>query len=142
MRKGVDGRIFYKNFARAIVSRSPWLREPIRKLNLCLGFIWRSQPRRIHSPTIWRVPRPLMLITLAQRSKLLKAQVRPKRTEVAQKLMALSEAYSRSTNEPSFSALWWLARLLNVLMVSAPHAQSGTLREPLLVRQGTVHSPQ
>ena len=62
-----------------------------------------------------------MLITLAQRSKLLKAQVRPKRTEVAQKLMALSEAYSRSTNEPSFSALWWLARLLNVLMVFEHH---------------------
>ena len=56
--------------------------------------------------------------------------------------MALSEAYSASTNEPSFSALWWLAMWLNVLMVSAPHAQSGTLREPLLVRLVTSHNPQ
>jgi hypothetical protein len=31
--------------------------------------------------------------------------------------MATSEAYSASTNEPSFVGLWWLARLLNVLMV-------------------------
>ena len=79
----------------------------------------------------WRVPRPLMLLASRQaENSLLQAQVRPKRTEVAQKLMALSEAYSASTNVPSFSALWWLARLLNVLMVSAPHVQSGTLREP------------
>ena len=63
-----------------------------------------------------------MLLTLAQRSKLLKAQVRLKRTEVAQKLLPLSETYSASTNVPSFSALWWLARLLNVLMGFEHHS--------------------
>jgi len=60
---------------------------------------------------------------------------------MAQKFMALSEACSASTNLPSIAGLWWLAMWLNVLMVSAPQAQSGTLREPLLVRllkQGTI----
>ena len=40
---------------------------------------------------------------------------------VAQKLLALSKAYVASTNEPSFSALWWLAMWLNVLMVLLIH---------------------
>jgi hypothetical protein len=60
---------------------------------------------------------------------------------MAQKFMATSEAYVASVSLPSFVGLWWLARLLNGLMVSAPHAQSGTLREPLLVhllKQGTI----
>ena len=54
-----------------------------------LGFVRGYQRGRIHLSIFWRVPHPLMPLTLAQRSKLLKAQVRPKRTEVAQKLTAL-----------------------------------------------------
>ena len=56
---------------------------------------------------------------------------------MAQKFMALSEAYSAPTNVPSFSALWWLARLLNGLMVSAPHVHSVNLREPFPIPQVT-----
>ena len=40
---------------------------------------------------------------------------------MTQKFMALSEAYNASTNEPSFVGLWWLTRLLNVLMVFEHH---------------------
>ena len=52
---------------------------------------------------------------------------------MAQKLMAFSEAYSAPTNVPSFSALWWLAMWLNVLMVSAPHAQHMRFKAMCLV---------
>jgi hypothetical protein len=40
---------------------------------------------------------------------------------MAQNFMATSEAYSASTNVLSFAELWWLARLLNVLMVFEHH---------------------
>jgi len=40
---------------------------------------------------------------------------------MAQKFMATSEVYVASTNVTSFSALWWLARPFNVLMVFEHH---------------------
>jgi hypothetical protein len=47
---------------------------------------------------------------------------------VAQKFLALSKAYSASTNEPSFAGLWWLAMWLNVLMVVASNFKEVLMR--------------
>ena len=76
------------------------------KLNLCLGFIRANQARRTDLRMIWRVPCPLTPLASRQAEKSPpQAQVRHKRTVIAQRFMAAGKADVVYTNVPSFSAL-------------------------------------